>query len=263
MKKLENKIAIVYGDGAVGSTVAKAFAAEQAKVFFVGRTLSKLKSVANEIISNGGIVEIAEVDALDESAVNNHLDEVIRKAGRVDISFNAIGFRQKTFQSIPLTELSLEDFLLPVTIYSQSHFITSKAAARQMMKQGGGVILMHTPNASRLSPPFSGGLIPAWAAMEALCRSLSVECGEKGVRAVCLLTTALPETPLIKEMLESRSKARGITAEQFESIMASTTHRKKLTTLAELANAAVFVASDEASAISGTIFNLTAGTIVY
>jgi len=131
MKKLENKIAIVYGDGAVGSTVAKAFAAEQAKVFFVGRTLSKLKAVANEIISNGGIVEIAEVDALDESAVNNHLDEVIRKAGRVDISFNAIGFRQKTFQSIPLTELSLEDFLLPVTIYSQSHFITSNDETRR------------------------------------------------------------------------------------------------------------------------------------
>jgi NAD(P)-dependent dehydrogenase (short-subunit alcohol dehydrogenase family) len=131
-----------------------------------------------------------------------------------------------------------------------------------MVKQGYGVIVMHTPNASRISPPFVGGMVPAWAGIEALCRSLSVECGQYGVRAVCLLTTGIPETSLIDEVWDIHGKAHGITFEQFHSMMEGMTHRRRLTTLEELTNAAVFAASDEGSAITGTIFNLTAGMIV-
>jgi NAD(P)-dependent dehydrogenase (short-subunit alcohol dehydrogenase family) len=121
---------------------------------------------------------------------------------------------------------------------------------------------MRTPNASHLSPPFVGGMVPAWSAIEGLCRSLSVEFGHQGLRSVCLLTTGIPETPLIDEVWEIHGKAHGITFEQFHAMMEGSTHRKRLTTLDELANAAVFVASDEGSAISGTILNLTAGMII-
>jgi len=261
MKKLENKIAVVYGDGTVGGAIAKAFAREGARVFLTGRTLTKIDAIANQILSGGGAIETAKLDVLDEQAVEKHMSETVRKAGKIDISFNAIGLPQKGVQSTLLTELSLESFLLPITTYTQSHFITAKAAARRMANQGHGVILMHTPNASRISPPFAGGLVPAWAAMEALCRSLSVECGQQGVRTVCLHTTGISETPLIHELLEIRAKARGITSEQFLASMEGMTHRKRLTTLKELTSAAVFVASDEGSAITGTILNLTAGMI--
>ncbi|MBD0333627.1 MAG: SDR family NAD(P)-dependent oxidoreductase [Chitinophagaceae bacterium] len=156
MKRLENKVAIIYADGTIGGAVAKSFAQEGANVFLTGRTLKKLDAIANEIKSNGGTVETAKLDALDEKAVENHMTEVINKAGKVDISFNAIGIPQKGVQGIPLTELSVESFLLPITTYTQSHFITAKIAASRMIKQGQGVILMHTPNASHNSPPFVG-----------------------------------------------------------------------------------------------------------
>ncbi|MEO6548658.1 MAG: SDR family oxidoreductase, partial [Ferruginibacter sp.] len=188
--------------------------------------------------------------------------EVIQKAGKVDISFNAIGIPQKGIQGIPLADLSLESFFLPLSTYVKSHFITSKAAVSRMIQQGKGVIVMHTPNASHISPPFVGGMVPAWSAIEALSRSLSVEYGEKGIRSVCLLTTGIPETPLIDEVWQIHGKAHGITFEQFHGMMEGATHRKRLTTLAELCNAALFVASDEGTAISGTVFNLTAGMIV-
>ncbi len=262
MKRLENKVAVIYADGTVGGAIAKSFAQEGAKVFLTGRTLKKLDAIANEIKSNGGNVETAKLDALDEKAVEKHMSEIIKQAGKIDISFNAIGIPQKGIQGIPLTELSVESFFLPITTYTQSHFITAKAAASRMVKQGQGVILMHTPNASHISPPFVGGMVPAWSAMEALCRSLSVECGQNGVRSVCLLTTGIPETPLIDEVWEIHGKAHGITFEQFHAVMEGATHRKRLTTLKELTNAAVFVTSDEGSAITGTIFNLTAGMIV-
>jgi NAD(P)-dependent dehydrogenase (short-subunit alcohol dehydrogenase family) len=262
MQRLKSKVAVVYGNGNIGGAIAKAFSNEGAKVFLTGRTTSKLKQIADAIKADGGTIETEQVDALNEKAIENHFSEVLKKNGKVDISFNTIGLSQKGIQGIPLTELSLESFSLPITTYLQSHFITAKVAAKQMVQQGNGIILMHTPNASRLSPPFVGGMVPAWSAMEGLCRSLSVECGEKGVRSVCLLTTGIPETSLIDEVWEIHGKAHGITFEQFHTMMEGGTHRKKLTTLSEFTNAAVFVASDEGSGISGTIFNLTAGMIV-
>ena len=262
MKRLANKIAVVYGDGTVGSTIAKAFAYEGATVFFTGRTGAKLSAVAEEVSACGGLIDIAELDALDERAVEQHMQEIIGKEGRIDISFNAIGIPQKGIQGIPLTELPVDSFLLPVTTYTRSHFVTARAAARQMVQQGGGVILMHTPNASRISVPYVGGMIPAWAAIEALCRSLSAECGQYGVRAVCLLTTGIPETSLIDEVWAIHGKAHGVSYEQFNAGMESQTHRGSLTTLKELTGGAVFVSADEGSAIMGTVLNLTAGMII-
>jgi NAD(P)-dependent dehydrogenase (short-subunit alcohol dehydrogenase family) len=180
MNRLKKKVAVVYGNGAIGAAVAKAFAREGAMVFLTGRTLTKLEAIAKEILPMKGGIETAQVDALNEQAVEKHLSEVIKKTGQIDISFNAIGIPQKGVQGIPLTELPVESFSLPIYTYTQSHFVTAKAAARRMTDQGHGVILMHTPNASRISPPFVGGMVPAWAAMEGLCRSLSVECGDKG-----------------------------------------------------------------------------------
>jgi len=261
MKRLENKIAVVYGDGTVGAAIAKAFAREGAMVFLTGRTITKLDTIANEIMVDGGDIETAQLDAMEEPAVEKHLSDIVKKAGKIDISFNAIGIPQKGIQGIPLTELPVESFFLPITTYTKSHFLTSKAAARRMVKQGRGVIMMHTPNASRTSNPFVGGMVPAWAAMEALCRSLSVECGQYGVRAVCLLTTGIPETPLIDEVWDIHGKSHGISFEQFHSVMEGMTHRHRLTSLKELTDAAIFATSDEGSAITGTVFNLTAGMV--
>ena len=265
MNKLKDKVAVVYGNGAIGGAIAKAFAREGANVFLAGLTPAKLTAIADEIGSGGGMITTSVVDALDEEVVEQHMGDVIKKAGKVDISFNAIGVYQNDVGHIPLLELSAEGFSVPIAMYTQSHFITAKAAASRMIKQGNGVIGMHTANLSRVSAPLAGGRGPAWAAMESLCRSFSVEWGEYGVRSVCLFTTAIPETPIIeeafKELFEAQAKMQGITIEQFNGMVAGGTHRKRLTTLKELTDAAVFAVSDEGSAITGTVLNLTAGMI--
>jgi NAD(P)-dependent dehydrogenase (short-subunit alcohol dehydrogenase family) len=262
MKRLENKVAVVYGDGGIGSAVAKAFSMQGAMVFLAGRNEQKLDQIAREVSSEKSHIKTAIIDALDEQAVNLHMSEIVRKTGKIDISFNAIGISQKGVQGIELAQLPLESFLKPINTYTRSHFLTSKAAVGQMVKQGHGVILMHIPNASRISPPFVGGMVPAWAALEALSRSISVEYGQRGVRSICLLTTGIPETPLIDEVWEIHGKSHEISFEQFHKLMEDQTHRKKLTTLKELTSAAVFAASDEGSAVTGSILNLTAGMIV-
>jgi NAD(P)-dependent dehydrogenase (short-subunit alcohol dehydrogenase family) len=260
---LDNKNAIIYGaGGAVGAAVARAFAREGARVFLTGRRLEPIEALAEEISASGGTAEAAQVDALDEQAVASHLDAVVEKAATVDISFNAIGIPQQGMQGIPLTDLSVASFSLPLTTYTRAHFLTGRAAARQMITQKSGVVLMHTPEPARLGTPLLGGMSPAWAAMEALNRAFSAEWASYGVRAVCLRTTGIEETPTIDVVFGLHADAYHITREEFAAAMAANTHRKRATTLVELADAAAFVASDRAAAMTGTVANLTGGIIV-
>ena len=94
-----------------------------------GRTLDKVEAVAGEISAAGGVVEAAQIDALDELAVEAHADAVAEKAGGIDVSFNAVGIPQQGVQGIPLVELSPEDFALPIATYTAAQFLTARAAA--------------------------------------------------------------------------------------------------------------------------------------
>src|SRR5262249_15774584 len=138
-----------------------------------------------------------------------------------------------------------------------------RAAARRMVEKRSGVILMHTPEPARLGARFVGGMGPAWAAMEALSRALSAELGPQGIRAVCLRSTGIPETKTIDVVFGLHANAMGITRHQFQSLVESMSHRRRSTTLLELANVAAFMASDQASAMTGTVANLTRGIIFH
>jgi NAD(P)-dependent dehydrogenase (short-subunit alcohol dehydrogenase family) len=261
---LENKSAIIYGaGGAIGSAVARTFAREGAKVFLSGRTLNKVERVAEEIRAAGGSAEAFRVDALDERAVEDHVAAVVKKAGRLDISFNAITpIPQPGTQGIPIALLPVDAFVAPITLYMRTHFLTARAAARYMAEQGSGVLLMNTPEPARLGAGLVGGMGPAWAAMEAFNRNLSAEFGAKGVRAVAIRSTGMPETETIDIVFGLHAKAIGISQEQFLGFVESMTHRKRSSTVAEVAETAAFLASDRGSGLTGTVVNLTGGIIV-
>ena len=264
---LENKNAVIYGaGGAIGAAVALAFAREGARVFLTGRRLSNVNVVAEQISATGGTAEADQVDALDEHSVEEHLGEVVEKAGNIDISFNAIGIpatevARQGMQGLPFTRLPLEAFSLPIATYTRAQFVTARAAARRMVEQRSGVILMHTPEPGRLGVPLVGGMGLAWAAMEALCRNLSAEVASSGVRVVCLRSTGLPETATIDVVFGIHAKVLGITPKQFQELLESRSHTRRSTTFAQLTGAAVFLASDRAGGMTGTVANLTGGEV--
>jgi NAD(P)-dependent dehydrogenase (short-subunit alcohol dehydrogenase family) len=255
---LKNKVAVIYGAaGAIGGAVANAFAAEGAKLFLTGRRLESVEVVAKDIDS----AEAAEVDALDEQAVDRHLQSVMNKAGRVDISLNAVGIPNTGILGVPLAELDIEQFSLPIATYTRSYFLTARLAARHMAPNKSGVIMTVTALHSRTGIPLVGGYGPAMAAKEALTRDLSAELAPHGVRVVGLRPQAMPETPTIKDAFEPRAKASGMTWEQWQEFLAGRTHGRRLMTLKEMANVAVFLASDKASGMTGTTVNLTMGSL--
>ena len=256
---LNDKVAVVYGAaGAIGSAVARGFASEGARVFVTGHRRAAVEAVARDI---GSSAEAAEVDALDEGAIDRHLDSVLAKAGRVDISFNAIGIPDKDVLGGPLAEMSLERFALPITAYVTSYFLTARLAARRMVPNKSGVILTVSALPARMGSAMNGGYGPAQAAKEALTRDLSLEFARQGVRVVCLRPHALPETSTMREVFEMKAKATGMAWEQFAGYLAGTTHPKRVMTLEEVANVAAFAASDKASGLTGTTLNLTMGSL--
>lgn len=260
--RLKNKVAVIYGaGGAIGGAVAHAFASEGARLFLAGRSLAAVEIVAGDVVAAGGSAEAAEVDALDEQAVDEHLRSVVNEAGRVDISLNAVGIPNAGILGVPLTDLDAEHFSLPITTLVTSYFLTARLAARHMVPQKSGVIMTVTATHSREGIPLVGGYGPAQAAKEALTRDLSVELAPQGIRVVGLRPYAMPETSTIRDAFEPRAQASGMTWEQWQEMLASRTHPRRLMTLEEMANVAVFVASDKGSGMTGTTVNLTMGRL--
>ena len=261
---LKDKVAVIYGaGGAIGGAVARAFAREGAMLSLTGLHLAPVEAVAEDIVSAGGSAEAAEVDALDEQAVDVHLQSVIDKAGRIDISFNAIGTPDApNILGVPLVELDVEQFSLPITTYTRSYFLTARLAARRMVPNKSGVIMTVSTLHSRTGLPLVGGYGAAQAAKEAVTRDLSAELAPHGIRVVALRPQAMPESDgSRRRFFESRVKASGMTWEQFQENLASRTHPRRLMTLEEMANTAVFMASDKASGMTGTTVNLTMGSL--
>jgi 3-oxoacyl-[acyl-carrier protein] reductase len=258
---LEGKKAVIYGAaGGVGSAVAKAFAREGAELFLAGRTLSSLEKVAGEISAQGGRARVASVNAMVPSEVKAHLQRMVEESGRVDISFNLIGAAVGMGRT--LTNLPEERFVELAFSVVNSNFLTATAAARQMEQQRGGVILGLTAITARIPRAEQGGFAIGGAAMEALFRQLALEVGPKGVRVVCLRTHGTPDNPTLQEVFAEFARIRGTTVAEVESNEARAVALRRLPRLHEVANAAVLMASDYASAITGTAADASCGDVV-
>jgi 3-oxoacyl-[acyl-carrier protein] reductase len=254
---LENKNAVIYGaGGSIGGAVARAFAREGATVFLAGRTLESLEEVAEEIRSAGGVAETAQVDALDEQAVDGHVDAVAASAGGIDVSFNLISYGD--VQGTPLAEMPLEDFERPVMSAVRTQFLSARAAARHMIRQGSGVILTfggaggRDPIRDYTSGGFQvylGGFQVALGAIDVLRRQLASELGPHGIRVVTLQSGGVPET--------TREDWREAITRSF----VDTSMLKRVETLDDVGNVAAFAASDLARTMTATNINITAGRV--
>ncbi|HEY6282692.1 MAG TPA: SDR family oxidoreductase [Nitrososphaerales archaeon] len=258
---LEGKTAVIYGAaGEIGRVTAKAFAREGAAVFLAGRTLATLNAVADEISKSGGYAQASQVDAFDSQAVSKHLDMVLASRGNLDISYNLIS--TSVGIGSQLTQMTPERFTETAFARARSYFVTSTAAARIMEKQGHGVILGLTARLGRLPEPETGGFSVGSAAIEALLKQLALESGPKGVRVVCLRTGSTPESAVLQQVYARLAQVRGTTKDAVEKEEAAHTALKRSPRIIEVANAAVLIASDYASAITATPVNASAGELI-
>jgi 3-oxoacyl-[acyl-carrier protein] reductase len=248
---LEGRNAVIYGGGgAIGGAVARAFAREGATVHLAGRTGDRLERVAEQVRAAGGTAETATLDALDKAAVDAHADAVAAEHGSIDVSFNLISHGD--VQGTPLVEMRLDDFMQPVVTALRTTFLTATAAARHMLRQGSGVILIFGGDGDPLPGYHLGGLQVAFSALEAFRRNLASELGPGGVRVVSLKTGGITET-IPPDLEGAQAIVDGIVA---------ATMLKRAATLEDVGNVAAFAASDQARMITATAINITGGAEV-
>jgi len=266
---LEGKNAVIYGaGGSLGAGVAQTFAREGAMVFLTGRTRAKLDEVAKVITEAGGSAEVAVVDALDEHAVDEHavdehaVDEharlVVAEAGGIDVSLNLVS--RGDVQGVPLVEMETADLIRAIMTGITTNFITARAAARHMTKQGSGVILA-LDSGSAHGSPMMGSTGLADAATDILVRNLAAEIGPRGVRVVGMWIAGVPET-LTPEKLAAVNSDLQLDDTALQGLLdqlASMRMLRRSPSLANVADTAAFLASDRAAGITGTFVNVTGG----
>lgn len=246
---LQDKHAVVFGAGGkMGGAAARAFAREGATVHLAGRTAARLDAVAADVAAHGGTATVTRLDTLDRAAVDAFVERIAQEAGRIDASFDGVGF--DAVQDVPLTELAPEDFLAPIEAAMRSRFNTATAVARQMVAQRSGTIVLLSATAAREWRWRMGGFSIACGAIETLTRTLAGEVGEHGVRVVCVRANFTPETayePIPDEAIAALSADAAL---------------GRLPRLAEVGDAAAFLASDRAGATTGQVVDLSCGAIM-
>ena len=258
---LRGKHAVVFGaGGSVGAAVAKEFAAQGAEVFLAGRTKSNVEAVTRQIMTDGGRAHAAVIDALDDAAVNKYIDGIAEETGGIDIVFNAVGpLAQDYGNGKQAVDLSIEEFMVPLTTVLKSQFITARAAARHMVKRHSGVIIFLTGSPARGHVEGVSAIGAAFGAIESLTENLAIEVGPAGVRVVCLRTTANSDSRSIQQTAEAMANKLNITKDQAIAGIASLNFLKVPASVSDTAKAAVLLASDHMRMMTGTVMNSTAG----
>lgn len=238
---LENKHAVIYGAGGpIGAAVARGFAREGARVSLAGRTSAKLDELARSIAADSGnVADVAQVDALDEQAVQRHAGRLVEEVGGLDICFNAVGDEATLGPS--LIEIPFADFVRPITRLVTAQFLIATAVARHMVHRHAGVILTMTGSGAPTAG--MGGAMTAWAAVDALCRQLARELGPHGIRVLWL-------------------RSNGVAGDEDNPTERERSMLNRLASPEDVANVAAFLASNQAATMTATAANITSGAEV-
>ena len=251
-RRLEGKIAIVAGAGSVGPgwgngrAIAVRFAEEGAKVFAVDRDTERLRETVARVKAAGGEIHTHLCDTTQSADVAAMASACIEKWGRIDVLVNNVG---GSAAGGP-TEMSEETWNAQIDFNLTSVFLGCKHVIPVMEKQGGGVIVNI---ASTSGIRYTGNPQVAYAATKAaviqLSRVVAVQYAKKGIRVNTVVPGQL-HTPMVEARLAGQRAGGDV-----EALLAQ--RRKRIPLAAEgdgrdTANAALFLASDEARFVTGT-----------
>lgn len=260
--ELKGKTALVFGAaGQVGSAVAKVFAREGASVHLSGPNLGAVENLAATLRADGANASAYKVDATADDEVLRHTDEVAASDTGIDIVFNAMGVGGAEIVA-PSLDVGTDRFMHYLARMVPSQFLTARAAARHMVRQGRGVVVLLGATPSAGVAPFIAGASAAHAAIDGLARCLATEWSPSGVRVVCFRSAGMSDSRRIQSVLSSMADLAGAPLEVFLQGAQQKPLLRRMSTLAEAAEAIGFLASDRASTITGAIVNGSCGEVL-
>lgn len=260
--ELKGKTALIFGAGGqIGAQVSRVFAREGAKLYLSGPRAQSIDQLACELRDSGASVDVQPVDATDDVAVTRYVEGVALAAGRIDVVFNAMGVRGDEVVA-PSTEVTKDRFMTYLSQVVPSQFLTARAAARHMLAQKSGTVVFLGATPARGVAPFIAGASAAHAAIEGLALSLASEWSTMGVRVVCFRSAGMSDSHRIQGVLAAMAQLVGAPLDAFMQGAREKPLLKRMSTLAEAAEAIAFLASDRASVFTGTVVNGSCGEVM-
>ena len=256
---LKNKVAIVTGAGrGIGRAIALRFAAEGAQLVLAARTSAELESVAAEIKKLGGKEEILAVDLVREEDCMRVVSAARDSLGGLDILVNNAGIYGPVK---PIEEITAQEWDEVMNVDLRSAFFMTKFALPELYKRGSGAIVNISSISAKAALGWGAAYASAKAGMLGLTRTTAAEAAWHGVRANAICPGPVPETEMSQELGRGLAARAGRDAgEMFKELLNGILQHRAQTT-AEIADAALFLASDHSSAITGQVLNVDGGML--
>jgi len=251
--RLHNKVAIITGGGkGIGRAIASAFAAEGASVVMAARTRAILEEAAEEIRAQGGEAQAIQTDITDERQIERMVAETIQAYGRIDILVNNSGIAGPTARVVDLGLAAWNEVL---AIDLTGGMLCAKHVLKHMIPQKSGVVINIVSEGGRSGDgrsgyPMRSPYCCSKAGLIALTETLSIEVGEYNIRVNAISPAAVRGERIIN-VVKGRSEATGLPFEEVMGKLVENYSLKRPAEESEIAAAAVFLASDESSAITG------------
>jgi NAD(P)-dependent dehydrogenase (short-subunit alcohol dehydrogenase family) len=258
---LTGKVAVITGGGrGIGRAIALKFAKEGAAIVVAARTKSEIEGVAKEIRNSGGRAAAVPADVADEKQCDSLIQEANSQFGKVDLLVNNAG---EYGPVKPVEEITPAEWDRVIAVHLRGAYLLTRLVLPEMYARGSGVIL----NISSLSAKSAFGWGSPYAAAKAgmlgLTRVAAAEAARKGVRVNAICPGPVTETKMSKDLGQTLADRLGVSKEEQLSGFLNTILQGRGQTANEIAAAALFLCSDEASAITGQALNVDGGAAFY
>jgi len=258
---LEDRVALITGSGrGIGRAIARLFAREGAAVFLTARTEAELAATAREIAADGGRAAYTAADLTKEADCTRIVAACREKFGRIDVLVNNAGHYGPV---AAVEDYPIADFDAVVSVHLRAAFILSKLVLPEMYVRQSGVILNISSISAKAAFAWGSAYAAAKAGLLGLTRVTAAEGARKGVRVNALCPGPVTETMMSKDLGVELARRLGVNPqEQLEGFL-KTLLQGRGQTAEEIARAALFLCSDQASAITGQSINVDGGAVFF
>ena len=243
-------VAVTGGASGIGEAAVRRFVEEGAGVAFADRDGDRGRRVATELETQGAVIDFVEADMGSEVGATGFVEAAVARFGRLDVLVNNAGIRK--YQAV--TEASKESWDEMLAVNLLSYALCSRAAIPIMAANGGGAIVNVASIRSLIAGPKCVQYDTTKAAVLGLTRSMARDHAAQGVRV-----NAVGPGPIFTPFHERRAEDLGQTYESYIEEFGAETMLKRPGTASEVANGIAFLASDDASYITGTCLFIDGG----
>ena len=258
---LSGQVAVITGAGrGIGRAIALKFAGEGASVVVAARTKSEIESVAKEIVNSGGRAAAIPTDVADENQCEHLIRSSEAQFGRVDILVNNAG---EYGPVKPVQEILPAEWDRVIAVHLRGSYLLTRLALPGMYDRGSGVILNISSLSAKSAFSWGSPYAAAKSGMLGLTRVVAAEAARKGVRVNAICPGPVTETKMSKDLGQTLADRLGISTEEQLQGFLNTVLQGRGQTANEIADAALFLCSGQASAITGQSLNVDGGTAFY